>query len=90
MQAVININHYHGLKAQQETMTKKSKNDHTYSLLTNPNDEACDSTGATAFLDHDYDEPYFEPACTKETLLKQLKSLGVPEIAKETLKLVVL
>ena len=53
-----------------------------YSLLIN---EPCDSTDATA-QDHDYDEPYFEPACTEESLLKQLKSLGVHQIAKETLK----
>ena len=85
MQAVI-INHYHG--STQDTPTKKSKEEHTYSLLTNPNDKTCDSTGATAYEDHDYDEPYFEPACTEETLLTQLKSLGVPLIAKETLKLI--
>ena len=86
MQAVI-INHFHGSNIQ-DTPTKKPEA-HTYSLLTNPNDEACDSTGVTACEDHDYDEPYFEPACTEETLLTQLKSLSVPLIAKETLRLVI-
>ncbi len=85
MQAVININHYHG--TNQETPTK-IKEKHTYSLLTNPNKEACDSTGATASEDHDYDEPYLEPACTEKTLLMQLKSLSVPLLAKESLRLV--
>ena len=86
MQAVININHFHG-SSNQNTPTKAKPNEaHTYSLLTHPNGETCDTTGATAYEDHDYDEPYIEPACTEETLLTQLKSLSVPLIAKETLR----
>ena len=84
MQAVININHFHG--SSQDTPSKKPEA-HTYSLLTNPIDKTCDSTDATAYDDHDYDEPYFEPACTEETLLTQLKSLSVPLLAKESLRL---
>ena len=82
---MININHFHG--SSQDPPTKKPEAQ-AYSLLANLNDETCDSTGATAYDDHDYDEPYFEPACTEDTLLTQLKSLSVPLIAKETLKLV--
>ena len=85
MQAIININHYHG---SNQGTPAKAKEEHTYSLLTNPDEEACDSTGASTYEDHDYDEPYFEPACTEETLITQLKSLSVPILAKETLRLV--
>ena len=68
---MININHFHG-------SNQKSKDEHVYSLLTDPKESTDD--------DHDYDEPYFEPADTEETLLAQLKSLGVPMLAKDTLK----
>lgn len=40
----------------------------------------------TSFDNHDYDEPYFEPAYKEEELLSQLRSLSVPVIAEESLQ----
>ena len=41
-----------------------------------------------AFDNHDYDEPYFEPASKEEGLLLQLKELGIPIISSESIKYV--
>lgn len=72
-------------------MPKKSEQNGEYSLLT---DSEVDSgprfLTATASDNHDYDEPYFEPACTEEDILLQLKSLGVPIIPKESLKCIII
>ena len=38
--------------------------------------------------DHDYDEPFFEPACKEDELLQQLKNLSIPIISKDHLKYV--
>ena len=33
--------------------------------------------------DHDYEEPYFEPASEEEELLRQLKAMSVPFIDED-------
>jgi hypothetical protein len=38
--------------------------------------------------EHDYDEPYFEPASEVDGLLKQLRGLDVTSIEEKSLKLV--
>ena len=38
--------------------------------------------------DHDYEEPYWEPANKEEELLDQLSKLGVPEILTESIEYV--
>ena len=38
--------------------------------------------------EHDYDEPYFEPASEFDALLEQLKELGVAGIQEQSLRLV--
>ena len=35
-------------------------------------------------LEHDYEEPYFEPATEEEGLLAQLKKLSIPVLEQET------
>lgn len=42
-------------------------------------------TGPTSG-EHNYDEPYFEPASEFDTLLEQLKELAVTNIQEESLK----
>ena len=42
-------------------------------------------TGPTG-AEHDYDEPYFEPASEFDTLLEQLKELAVTNILKSSLR----
>ena len=85
--------HYHNPK--EETSTKHHQG-HEYSLLTEtaspdvPPKLSPYHTAASAASedheDHDYDEPYFEPACMEEELLLQLKNLGVPAIKEESLE----
>ena len=36
--------------------------------------------------DHDYEEPYWEPASKEEELMDQLSKLGVPEILAESIE----
>lgn len=36
--------------------------------------------------EHDYDEPYFQPADEEEDLLQQLHKLAVPNIASKCLR----
>jgi hypothetical protein len=38
--------------------------------------------------DHDYEEPYWEPANKEEELMDQLSKLGVPEILAESIEYV--
>ena len=38
--------------------------------------------------DHDYEEPYWEPANKEEELMDQLSKLGVPEIMAESIEYV--
>ena len=38
--------------------------------------------------DHDYEEPYWEPANQEEELMDQLSKLGVPEILAESIEYV--
>ena len=84
MQDVINFNHLHGPSTSpSQEMYSKNDEKHTYSLLTDPSEGE-----STKFEDHDYDEPYFEPACTEEMLLTQLKSLNVSLLSKDNLRLV--
>ena len=90
---MINV-HYHNPK--EETSTKLHQG-HEYSLLTEtpppdvlpPKLSPYHTAASAAFEDHedhDYDEPYFEPACMEEELLSQLKNLGVPAIKEESLE----
>ena len=39
--------------------------------------------------DHDYEEPYWEPANKEEELIDQLFKLGVPEILSESIEYVI-
>ena len=39
-------------------------------------------------IDHDYDEPYFEPATEEEAILEQLCKLAIPTIEEESLEYV--
>ena len=39
--------------------------------------------------DHDYEEPYWEPANKEEELIDQLFKLGVPEILAESIEYVI-
>ena len=65
-----------------------------YSLLTEEcppalNSPAASATpSAAAMGEHDYDEPYFEPACKEDELLLQLQKLGVACVSKKSLKYV--
>ena len=36
-------------------------------------------------LDHDYEEPYFEPASEEEDIISQLKNMAIPVIAVDKL-----
>ena len=70
--------------------------DHEYSLLTN-DDAPPPSYNATpnhvidtAFVNHNYDEPYIEPASQEEELMLQLRRMAIPIIAEENLKYVLL
>jgi hypothetical protein len=90
MQTVININHYHAPKEKTPTKPRGDHKSHEYALLmestSEPSPKLSPLHSSAAFDDHDYDEPYFEPACKEEELLLQLKSLGVPIIAEDSLE----
>lgn len=73
---MININHYH-CDVKQEN--------HEYALLSE-SDPVPHPPVTAAFDDHDYDEPYFEPAFKEKELILQLKNLSVPVVGMETLK----
>ena len=36
-------------------------------------------------LDHDYEEPYFEPASEEEDIISQLRKMAIPVIAVDKL-----
>ena len=36
-------------------------------------------------LDHDYEEPYFEPASEEEDIISQLRKMAIPVIAVDRL-----
>ena len=50
-----------------------------------PHDQAYVVTGPID-AEHDYDEPYFEPASEFDTLLEQLKELAVINIQESSLR----
>ena len=84
MQTVTNI-HYHTTRKH----LKLSNPPHKY----NTPAEAQPYTSLLAehalagqLANHDYEEPYFEPASRKEEILMQLRQLGVPVVPKEALK----
>ena len=84
---MINV-HYHTIKEDA-----KHHLDHEYSLLTEMPPAVLQVPSklspyhaAAPENPHDYDEPYFEPACMEEELLSQLKNLGVPAIKEESLE----
>ena len=80
---MININHYH---RDAELQCKGHKEGHEYALLSES--DTGPHPPLTAFDNHDYDEPYFEPALKEEELIMQLKNLSVPVVGTEHLKYV--
>ena len=82
----MNVYHYHG---PEESSVKPN---HEYSVLTEEYSPALNSPAASAtpsaaaMGEHDYDEPYFEPACKEDELLSQLQRLGVACVSKKSLK----
>ena len=85
---MVNVYHYHG---PEESSAKPN---HEYSVLTeeyspalnSPAASATPSAAAMAAHEHDYDEPYFEPACKEDELLSQLQRLGVAYVSRKALK----
>ena len=52
--------------------------------MPHPGDELAAHQGY--IREHDYDEPYFEPASEFDTLLEQLKELAVTNIQESSLR----
>ena len=73
--------HYHH---DAELQSKRHKTGHKYALLSES--DPVPHPPLTALDDHDYDNPYFEPALKEEELIIQLKKLSVPVVGTKTLK----
>ena len=79
---------------KENTVLYDEPDDNNYNRETNFSGYEIDNCGytrsflATANDDHDYDEPYFEPATEVDTLINQLERLEVPTIQQESLKYV--
>ena len=77
---------------KEDTVLYDEPDDNNYSKATNSGYEIDNGSGCTrlplvkANDDHDYDEPYFEPATEVDTLINQLERLEVPTIQQESLK----
>jgi hypothetical protein len=76
-------NHFHGPREESPTNHENDHKDHEYSLLT---ETVLEPQPKLSNDNHDYDEPYFEPACMEGELLSQLKGLGVPVITEDSLE----
>ena len=61
---------------------------HDYNILTDPTYEHSDTAVTRKALldDHDYSEPYFEPASEVEDLFHQLIKLEIPNIKRDNLR----
>ncbi len=92
---MVNVHYHHS--PNTESREEGVDEGHEYSLLTNddappPSYSAMPKhvNDTAFFVNHDYDEPYIEPASQEEELMLQFRRMAIPIIAEENLKYVFL